>query len=315
MAKYSKLTDHELNLLLVQYNLGEVLQISPIEGGQANSSLKISTVAGDFILSICDEKNEEEIQNLTAILENLEEQKFPTTRLVKTKDDKRFILHNNKPVYIKKFLQGNTINELTPDMIQQVGRSMAYLHSLEPLASINSSFSYGIEAFEGLLNESINHQYLDWLAEKKSYLEQAIDPYMPKGFIHGDIFWDNLIFEDDSLVAILDFEEACHFYKLFDIGMSCVGCCSSNGSFNLPLIKELLVSYAVISPFISSEKSQLNIFVEYAAVAASFWRFRQYNIKNPNQDKADSYKELSSLADQIHTLGATSLLDWGKFPA
>lgn len=309
MAKYSKLSDKELNLLLEQYDLGLVLQIYPIEGGQANSSLKVSTVVGDFTLSICDEKNGAEIQNLTAILENLEEHNFPTTRLVKTKDGRSFIFHNSKPVYIKKFLQGNTINKLTPKMIQQVGRSMAYLHSLKPLASIGSSFPYGIEAFENLLNESINHQYLDWLAEKKSYLELAIDPDMPKGFIHGDVFWDNLLFEDGSLVAILDFEEACHFYKLFDIGMASVGCCSNNGRFNLPLIKELLGSYAAISPFTSREKLQLNIFVEYGAVAASFWRFRQYNVKHPNLEKADSYKELSSLADQIHTLGSTSLLD------
>ncbi len=309
MAKYSKPTDKELELLLEQYDLGLVLQISPIEGGQANSSLKISTEKGDFTLSICDEKNMEEIQNLTAILENLEGQEFPTTRLIKTKDDRRFILHNSKPVYIKKFLQGNTIKELTPDMIQQVGRSMAHLHSLEPLASMSNNFPYGIEAFEGLLKESINHQYLDWLAEKKSYLEQAIDPDMSKGFIHGDIFWDNLLFEDGSLVAVLDFEEACHFYKLFDIGMASVGCCSNNGYFNLSLIKELLGSYAAINPFTSSEISQLNVFIEYGAVAASFWRFRQYNVKHSSPEKADSYKELSSLADQIHTLKSSSLLD------
>lgn len=309
MAKYSRLTDKELNLLLEQYNLGLVLQISPIEGGQANSSLKVSTVAGDFTLSICDEKNDRDIQILTATLENLEELKFPTTRLVRTKAGKRFVSHNGKPVYVKKFLQGHPIKELTPEMIRQVGASMAHLHSLEPLTSIGTSYPYGIDAFAGLLNESINHQYLDWLADKKSYLELAINPDMPKGFIHGDIFWDNLLFEDGALVAILDFEEACHFYKLFDIGMAGVGCCSDNGYFNLSLIKELLGSYAAISPFTSSEKSQLNIFVEYAAVAASFWRFRQYNVKYPNRQKADSYKELSSLADQIHTLGSTSLLD------
>ena len=309
MAKYSKLTDKELDLLLEQYDLGLVSQVSPIEGGQANSSLKVSTVKGDFTLSICDEKNGEEIQNLTAILENLEEQKFPTTRLVKTKAGGRFVFHNSKPVYIKKFLQGNTVEELTPHMIRQVGSSMAHLHSLEPPLSLRTSFPYGIEAFEDLLGESINHQYLDWLKEKKSYLELAIDPDMPKGFIHGDIFWDNLLFEDSSLVAVLDFEEACHFYKLFDIGMASVGCCATNGRFNLSLIKELLASYAAISPFTASEKSQLNIFVEYGAVATSFWRFRQYNVKHPTPEKADSYKELSALADQIHTLGSTSLLD------
>lgn len=308
MAKYSKLTDEELDLLLVQYDLGLVLHISPIEGGQANSSLKISTVNGDFTLSVCDEKNCEEIRNLTDLLVNLEAHNFPTTRLVKTKSGGRFIFHNDKPVYIKKFLKGNTVRELTPEMIQQVGHYMADLHSLEPLTSLGSSFPYGVQAFEDLLNRSINHQYLDWLAEKKSYLEQAIDPEMPKGFIHGDIFWDNLLFEEGSLVAILDFEEACHFYKLFDIGMACVGCCAKDGYFNLSLIKELLNSYAAISPFTTREKSQLNIFIEYGAVASSFWRFRQYNVKYPSPEMADSYIELSSLADHIHALGATSLV-------
>ncbi len=308
MAKYSKLTDEELDLLLEQYDLGLVLQILPIEGGQANSSLKISTAKGDFTLSICDEKNGEEIQSLTAILDNLEEQNFPTTRLVKTKTGGRFVLHNSKPVYIKKFLQGNTIKELTPKMIQQVGHSMTYLHSLEPPAFLHSSFPYGIDAFESLLRQSINHQYLDWLAEKESYLELAIDPDMSKGFIHGDIFWDNLLFKDGLLVAILDFEEACHFYKLFDIGMAAVGCCSSKGCFNISQITELLVGYNEVAALTPHEKSQLTVFIEYAAVAASFWRFRQYNIRYPNPEKVESYKELSSLADQIHSLNEKLIL-------
>ena len=309
MANYSKLTSQELSLLLEQYDLGEPLQISPLEGGQANSSLKISTTKGDFTLSICDEKNSEEIQNLTAIMEELEKQKFPTTRLVKTDDNRRFISHNNKPVYVKKFIPGNIISALTPEMLRLVGGSIAHLHSLEPLDSMNNFFPYGIEAFDRLLNEPISHQYIDWLADKKSYLEDSVDPDMPKGFIHGDIFWDNLLFEKDSLVAILDFEEASHFYKLFDIGMAAVGCCSSKGSFNISSIRQLLQGYTELSPFTASEKSQLNIFIEYAAVATSFWRFRQYNVRQPIQEKANSYMEMSSLADQIHTLKTAPLLD------
>ena len=301
MANYTKLTSPELKTLLDNYDLGEVLQVSPLEGGQANSSLKVSTVRETFTLSICDEKNGEDIENLTSILAYLDEKRFPTTKLIKTKDDKKFVFHKSKPVFIKRFLQGEVIHDLTPTMIRQVGRAMAHLHSLEPLDSMKSYFPYGIEAFDTLLKEEFTHEYLDWLANKKSYLERTMDPDMPRGFIHGDIFWDNVLFDEDLLVAILDFEEACHFYKLFDIGMAAVGCCSNNGNFNLSHITELLGGYAEICPFTTHEKSQLNVFIEYAAVAASFWRFRQYNIRHPNPDNAESYKELSALADQIHT--------------
>lgn len=302
MANYTKLTSHELNILLDQYELGEIRQVSPLEGGQANSSLKISTDQGYFTLSICDEKNAEDIANLSNILTYLEEHHFPTTRLNKTRDGNNSIFHDQTPVYLKKYLQGDVVRDLSPKMVRQVGRAIAQLHTLRPLESMQCSFPYGIQAFAKLLNEKQNHHYLDWLSEKKTYLEQAIDPNMPKGFVHGDIFWDNLLFEDELLVAILDFEEACHFYKLFDIGMAAVGCCSNNGKFHFSQITELLTGYAEISPFTPQEQSQLNVFIEYAAVAASFWRFRQYNVRRPDPNLADSYKELSSLADQIHAL-------------
>ena len=42
--------------------------------------------------------------------------------------------------------------------------------------------------------------------------------------------------------------------------------------------------------------------MEYAAVAGAFWRFRQYNIRYPDKEKAGNYKELSGLADQMHEM-------------
>jgi homoserine kinase type II len=44
-------------------------------------------------------------------------------------------------------------------------------------------------------------------------------------FIHGDVFFDNLIVQGDRLMAIIDFEEACHYYRGFDVGMVIVDTC------------------------------------------------------------------------------------------
>ncbi len=307
MANYTVLTPQELDALLNQYALEAPLQVSPLAGGQANSSLKITTSNDTFTLSICDEKDREAIENLTDILVHLEEHKFPTTRLIKTKKKENFVFHKQTPVYMKNYLQGKVTHNLSAKMIHQVGQAMANLHSLKCLPTMQNSFACDLNEFESLLSTRTNHPYYNWLIEKKNYLEQAINPDLPKGFIHGDIFWDNLLFENESLKAILDFEEACYFYKLFDIGMAAVGCCSSNGSFNISQIRELLDGYSKNCPFTSDETSQLNIFIEYAAVAASFWRFRQYNVKYPKSELAESYKELASLADHIHTLSPKTL--------
>lgn len=302
MADYTRLSTDIVKKLLDQYDLGKFESATPLDGGQANSSIQIKTRTGDYTLSVCDEKSAEEIQSLTRVLAYLETHGFPTTPLVRPKNKKTFIDYDGKPVYIKRFLPGRVCPTLSPDMRYQIGLTMAKLHSLEPPTGVPEQFPYGIKSFEEIFTAKISHPYVEWLKKKKVFIKKAIDPTMEKGFIHGDIFWDNLLFSKDTLVAILDFEEACTDYKLFDIGMAAVGCCAKNGLFSMDQVQQLLNGYQVMIPLTTAEKKQLKIFMEYAAVAASFWRFRQYNIKYPSVDKKDNYKELSSLADQVHTM-------------
>ncbi|WDP85182.1 MAG: phosphotransferase [Desulfobacter sp.] len=125
---------------------------------------------------------------------------------------------------------------------------------------------------------------------------------MAKGFIHGDIFWDNLLFDRERLTAILDFEEACQYYFLFDLGMTAVGCCADSQGFDMDKVAWMLKGYQTTLPLGRKEKNQYKIFMIYAAVSAAFWRFRQYNIRYPDQEKKNNYKELAELADQIRTM-------------
>ena len=72
MADYTKLTAKIVKKLISGYDLGKFESMSPLDGGQANSSMKITTRKGIFTLSVCDEKNQDEIQCLTQVLAYLE---------------------------------------------------------------------------------------------------------------------------------------------------------------------------------------------------------------------------------------------------
>jgi homoserine kinase type II len=303
MADYTKLSLTTIQDLIAEYDLGEFESMIPLPGGQANSSVKISTQTGTYTLSVCDEKNQDEIYRLPRVLTYLEARGFPCTRLVTTRNGAPFIHHKTKPVYVKTFLTGDVCRNLSSKMLIQVGHAMAKLHALAPPPDLPDRFPYGLESFDELLDIEISHPYVDWLQAKKEFLTTAIDPTMARGFIHGDIFWDNLVFADNTLVAILDFEEACTYYKLYDLGMAAVGCCARNKKFSMDQIKQLIQGYKRICPLTGPEKQQLKLFMEYAAVAASFWRFRQYNLRHPSPDKKNNYLELSCLADQVHTMG------------
>ncbi len=309
MADYTKLTTGEIEVLTDFYDIGELASITPMQGGQANSSFKITTSDGHFILSVCDEKNVQEINCLTQILLYLETKKISTSRLVKARNGDFFITRGDKPVYIKKYMNGEVVKSLSPHMLLQLGEAVAELHAIPSLSIMPRQVPYGMDSFEEIFKIDMQHPYIDWLKQKQKYLKQAIDPKMPSGFIHGDIFWDNLLFSKESLIAIIDFEDACHYYKLYDIGMCAVGCCGKAGSFDMKKVAFLLDGYQRYYQLNSQEKKQLKIFMEYAAVTMSFWRFRQYNIKYPHHNKAQSYQELSSLADHIHEMDDNEFMD------
>lgn len=296
MATYTTLTRAETDRLLARYDLGETRRVSPMPGGQANSSFRIETDRGTFILSVCDEKEMEEVRTLTRVMAWLRDHGFPTTRPVATRSGKPVIQHDGKPVYVKAFIPGDLVRDLTRDMIREIGDAMARLHAVPPPPGLAGRFPYGMEAFE--TRPSLPHPFIGWLADKKRFLDASLDVSMDKGLIHGDIFWDNLVFQNGRLAAILDFEEACLFFPLFDLGMAAVGCCSANGRFDAEKIMALLDGYQRRRPLDQAEKQQFPVFLTYAATAGAFWRFRQYNVRFPLPEKMESYQELAGLADQ-----------------
>lgn len=302
MADYTKLSMEEIHGLAAHYDIGDLASAVPLTGGQANSSFKLTTVKGCYTLSVCDEKSPDDVNTLTRILAYLEARQFPVTRLVRPVSGPDVLRHRGKPVYLKEYLDGEVIQDLDRPMMEQVGAAMARLHGLPAPKGVPGAFPYGLSRFDQVLDSDIAHPFKAWLREKTAYLTSRLDPDMPKGFIHGDLFWDNLLFDKGRLNAVLDFEEACRYFFLYDLGMAAVGCCACNGRFNADKVSWLLRGYQASRPFTAKETDQFIPFLVYAATAAAFWRFRQYNLRYPDPDLADHYQPLADLADQAPAL-------------
>jgi len=303
MALYTSLRNSEIKKLIAQYAVGDVFDYSIIEGGAANSSYKVTTNNGKFILTISDEKTCDEIKNLASLLMHLEQLNFPSTRIVHSKKRELLTCHLRIPVILKKYIEGKVFSELDLNMQFQLGQVMAGLHEIPAPEYLPRLFSYGIDFFSDVISTQINPEYSNWLQEKYELIKEKISPDLPRGFIHGDIFYDNVLFTPDkNLAAIIDFEEACYYFKVFDIGMCIVGTCAPNGRFSLAKAKSLIAGYQSKRELETLEKETLKVFTEYGAVATSFWRFKQHHIIKPDINKAKCYLEMKSLADHIHTI-------------
>ena len=302
MAHYTVLGREILETILERYPVGRLRAFDPLAGGLANSSIKIETESGLYVLSVCDEKDMDEISRLCNVLQCLAEHDFPTTRVIAARDGAPFIEHQAKPLYLKRFISGQVISVLEADQLVQVGKALARLHEIPPPAELPERFSYGIECFDELSKVPKAASYYQWLSSCSERIKSVCTNKLPRGFVHGDLFFDNMLFEDGTLKALLDFEEACNYYRVFDLGMAAVGCCAPKGKFSLARTGALVKGYQSLRPLEPAEREALQLHVEYGAVATSFWRYRQYNVRNPDREMRDHYKAMQDLAMQVEAI-------------
>jgi homoserine kinase type II len=80
---------------------------------------------------------------------------------------------------------------------------------------------------------------------------------LPKGLIHGDLFPDNTIFQGDTLIGFLDFEDAGMAPLLVDIAMTINGFCFEENRLQADRMAIFLDAYNSIRPIRTLEAKWL----------------------------------------------------------
>ena len=78
MAIYTKIHASDLNKIVASYQI-EVIDFTPIEGGNANSNYHIYAKSGEYMMTIVEEKSLQEAQKLTTLLQWLGKHHFLTS--------------------------------------------------------------------------------------------------------------------------------------------------------------------------------------------------------------------------------------------
>jgi len=299
MALYARLDRAAVESLVRRFGIDDITVFSVMDGGSENTNYRIETNSGKYVLTLCDQKSLKHATNLASLLVHLTGHGIRTSRVVTPLDEPIVILHDQKPVMLKHHIDGDITANLTGNLLVQLGEEMARLHQVSAPSYLPKSFPYGRSYFPEVIDSNLDHIYVNWLSDKNSYLQKRIPKNLSMTLIHGDVFFDNLIVQGDQLMAIIDFEEACHYYRSFDLGMVIVGTCRDRQGICFEKARRFIRGYQKNMTLQSVERECLQAFAVYAAVATSFWRFRQYHMRRPEPRLHDRHVEMQTLADTI----------------
>lgn len=168
---------------------------------------------------------------------------------------------------IIEFINGtdlSLITDISEKLLRNVGRTVAaFAHSMEgfehPAARRNHRWN---------LADSLQHR--DEVAsipepEKRALLEWAFDTFraarpafdeLPWQFIHGDAHDENLLVEDDRVVGLIDFGDACRNPTVADLAI-CLTYLMMRGDDPLAVARTILGGYESVRPLSATERDVL----------------------------------------------------------
>jgi homoserine kinase type II len=119
------------------------------------------------------------------------------------------------------------------------------------------------------------------------------------GVIHGDLYFDNTLFNDNELTTVLDFEQSGRGLYILDIGISLSGTALKNDEVCDEYVDAYLEGYQKFRKIPQQEINLINKSIILGLFSIAVWRMERFIYKKIDPSKSDNYKELLERAEQF----------------
>lgn len=287
----NKIDRPEIEKMLGVYFSNPSFDCSKIESGSSNSTYQITHDKQSYVLSIFESSNVDHVADLTSILRQLEERGIKSSRVIATKNGKLYSAFNGKPILLKEFISGEelTLATVTESIAYDIGSELAKLHGAGDFSSRRETQHYGLHHFRDIAADLPHGEFRNWFEIEIEHLSSEFPSNLPMGFVHSDVFPNNVIIEGGQFKCLLDFEYLSYFPLVFDLACGIIGLAWQNDGLNSNLSKSLINGYETKRRLELEERNTLGYFCRYIALFFAGWRFRQFNIVFPNPERAQDY--------------------------
>ena len=292
---YTEVSLDEASEVIGLAGFTELISIEKLDGGWANSNYKLSLSDGTkLVLKIWNEQHEDRVEYLLGITTYLSELGIPTPKPISFNNNEYLIMKNNLPWTILPFIDGEWLGNDYQSLFT-LGQIQANMHLAVPPKNLENDFSMGITLFDKLFKIADERNcWDDFLLTLKSSrsIYEKLDK-LPKGIIHGDLFPDNVIRQNDGNLFLLDFEEVCNDILAFDLAMTFVGFGWEDGEPINDRWVAILEGYQSVRKLTKEELDALPDLHKLATLSIAAWRYWQFKINLPGTKHEDRYLEMT----------------------
>jgi homoserine kinase type II len=287
MSVFTTLTPEEVQAWLQKFAVGELADLKGIAAGITNTNYFVTTNQSRFVLTIFEKNALSELNYFVDLMTHLAKQGIPCPQPVCDKQGVALHVLHGKPALMVTCLQGNDIAVPSLDDVKQVAKTLANLHTAG-------------QTFKALGINQRDEQWRDNTAQKvapflasadQQMLQKELDyqhsldlSSLPHGVVHGDLFRDNVLFNDNKLSGIIDLYYACDDILLYDVAIAVNEWCLHHNGPDIGTMDEdkmqcFIEAYQAKRPFSKLEWKLWLAMLRRAALR--FWLSRLYDFHFP----------------------------------
>ncbi len=315
MSVYTQLSQHDIQSLLTQYNLGQLVAFEGVAAGVENTNYRL-TLKKDgrqtpYFLTLFETLDKGELDFFLPLLAHLQQHGCLLASPIARLNGDLVITIKQKPAAIFNCLAGGHPS-LTPQHCEDLGEALARIHLAGKTFDQqrdNTRGFYWIQHQIKTRNISVSDADFalmqdEWqaLREHRLQWESRSQQELPVGIIHGDLFDDNALFDGATLSGVIDFYNACSDYWCYDLAITQMAWALDGTTLDANRADALLTGYQRVRPLTVAEQKALPQFLRMAALR--FWLSRLHTQKQQQGVAMTTEKSPEQMRDLLSWLRA-----------
>jgi homoserine kinase type II len=304
MAIYTPLSLEDADRIARAHDLGRAHSVLGVLAGSVNSNFFVETDSRRVFVRIYEEQETRGLAYEWALLAHLARAGVPVPRRVEGPEP-GVLRVAGKPVAIFECVGGSEICQrgVDEDRARAVGHLLARMHvAQEGFAERREGrFTLGDVAARLAKIRSLERpelaRGLDVIERALDEVRRDLDLSLPRGVIHGDLFRDNVRWEERAIVGVLDWESASDGLLVYDLAVTILAWCYGD-RLEWPLARAMCEGYVEQRSLCAEEKRSIRDALRAAAVRFATTRITDYHLREgAAQVKRDWRRFLSRLEE------------------
>ena len=307
MSVFTTLTLDEVHAWLRDFSIGDITDLRGIAAGITNTNYFVITEKNRYVLTIFEKNTLEELPYFVNLMTHLAAHGVPCPTPIADVNGVALHALKGKPALMVSCLKGKDV--ATPNLAQvvEVALTLAKLHvaggSFKQV-SFNQRGQAWFAATTQKVLPTLNLQEQALLQSELAYQLTLNTSQLPQGVIHGDLFRDNVLFDDDSLGGFIDFYYACNDVLAFDVAIAVNEWCLHHngadlGNIDTEKVDAFLSAYQSVRPFTAAEKTVWPSLLRRAALR--FWLSRLHDFHFPQLGEITHAKDPNHFKSILQT--------------